>query len=324
MASLSSAVAELTKVFAGRLIEPGAPILRDVRRVHNGAIDKRPALVARCRGAADIADAIRLARAEGLEIAVRGGGHNVAGRGCVEGGVMIDLSLMRHVTSIRTARVAWAGGGALWREFNRETQQFGLATTGGVVSSTGVAGLTLGGGFGWLMPRFGMALDNLRVGRRSCSPTASVVRAERDRASRSVLGGARRRRKLRRRRDARVPAARSRPDRHRRARRASRVRAPRTCCDSSASRRTICRTKRSSWRRCSPRRTDPARRSPASPRSIRVRSPPAKRSRAAQGLRPAGHGRDGPDAVCREQHDARRRRSRRARATTGSRTSCTS
>ena len=94
---------------------------------------------------------------------MRGGGHNVAGRACVDGGVMIDLSLMRQVDR-RSGRRAWraAGGGALWRDFNRETQQFGLATTGGVVSSTGVAGLTLGGGFGWLMPRFGMALDNLR------------------------------------------------------------------------------------------------------------------------------------------------------------------
>jgi FAD/FMN-containing dehydrogenase len=162
MPSLSSSVAELAKVFGGRLIQPGAPTYDEVRRVHNGAIDKRPALVASCRGTADIADAIALARSEGLELAVRGGGHNVAGRSCVEGGLMIDLSLMRNVTVDPAARVAWAGGGTLWRDFNRETQHFALATTGGVVSSTGVAGLTLGGGFGWLMPRFGMALDNLR------------------------------------------------------------------------------------------------------------------------------------------------------------------
>ena len=98
MASLSSDVAELSKVFAGSLIEPGAPSYETVRRLHNGAIDKRPALLASCRGTADIADAIRLARAQGLEIAVRGGGHNVAGRGSVDGGVMIDLSLIRHAT----------------------------------------------------------------------------------------------------------------------------------------------------------------------------------------------------------------------------------
>jgi len=160
---LTSAVAEVAKVFAGQLIEPGAPSYDDVRRLHNGAIDKRPALIARCLGTADISDAIKLARAHGLEIAVRGGGHNVAGRACVEGGVMIDLSLMRQVSVDPARKIAWVGGGATWRDVNRETQQFGLATTGGVVSSTGVAGLTLGGGFGWLMPRFGMALDNLRA-----------------------------------------------------------------------------------------------------------------------------------------------------------------
>jgi len=163
MSSLSSAAADLRKQLSGQLLEPGAPTYDDVRRVHNGAIDKRPALIARCLGAADVADAVRLARAEGLEIAVRGGGHNVAGRASVEGGMMIDLSLMRQVVVDPAGRTATAGGGTLWREFNRETQQFGLATTGGVVSSTGVAGLTLAGGFGWLMPRFGMALDNLRA-----------------------------------------------------------------------------------------------------------------------------------------------------------------
>jgi FAD/FMN-containing dehydrogenase len=163
MSSLATAVTELRKTLCGQLLEPGAPTYDDVRRVHNGLIDKRPTLIARCLGASDVADAVRLARAEGLEIAVRGGGHNVAGRACVDGGLMIDLSLMRQVVVNPVERIAIAGGGALWRDFNRETQQFALATTGGVVSSTGVAGLTLGGGFGWLMPRFGMALDNLRA-----------------------------------------------------------------------------------------------------------------------------------------------------------------
>ena len=162
MASLSSAAADLRKVFAGELLEPGHAGYDAARRVHNGAIDKRPALIARCRGTADIADAIRIAHGHKLEVSVRGGGHNVAGRATIEAGLMIDLSLMRHVGVDPAGRVAWVGGGALWRDVNRETQQFGLATTGGVVSSTGVAGLTLGGGFGWLMPRFGLALDNLR------------------------------------------------------------------------------------------------------------------------------------------------------------------
>ncbi len=163
MSPLNAAVADLRTVFAGNLIEPGAASYDDARQLHNGAIDKRPALIAQCLGTADISDAVKLARAHNLEIAVRGGGHNVAGRASVNDGVMIDLSLMRTVNVNPRKKIAWAGGGSRWRDFNRETQQFGLATTGGVISSTGVAGLTLGGGFGWLMPRFGMALDNLNA-----------------------------------------------------------------------------------------------------------------------------------------------------------------
>ena len=163
MASLSAAVTDLSKFFAGELLLPGAASYHDVRRLHNGLIDKQPALIARCRGVADIAEAVGLGRAHNLEIAVRGGGHNVAGRASSHGGLMIDLSLMRGTLVDPAKKLAWTGGGATWKDFNRETQQFGLATTGGVVSTTGVAGLTLGGGFGWLMPRFGMALDNLRA-----------------------------------------------------------------------------------------------------------------------------------------------------------------
>jgi FAD/FMN-containing dehydrogenase len=107
-------------------------------------------------------DAVSLARALNLEVAVRGGGHNVAGRSTVDGGVMIDLSPMRAVHVDRTARTARVQGGATWAEFNREAQLYGLATTGGVVSTTGVAGLTLGGGLGWLMGKHGLAIDNLR------------------------------------------------------------------------------------------------------------------------------------------------------------------
>jgi FAD/FMN-containing dehydrogenase len=170
---------ELSPTFAGRLILPDAAGYDEARQVHNGMIDRRPALVAQCRGAADVADAIKLARRAGLEIAVRGGGHNVGGRATVDGGVVIDLSLMRNVLVDPRSKRAWAGGGALWRDFNRETQLYGLATTGGVVSSTGVAGLTLGGGFGWLMPRFGMALDNLRSVRMVLAD-GRVVRASDD------------------------------------------------------------------------------------------------------------------------------------------------
>jgi FAD/FMN-containing dehydrogenase len=158
---IAPAIQDLAPAFAGRLVLPGHPKYDEVRRVHNGLIDKRPGLIAQCRGIADISDAIGLARRLGLEIAVRGGGHNVGGRGSIDNGVLIDLSLMRSVQIDARARIARVDGGALWREFNRETQLHGLATTGGIVGTTGIAGLTLGGGLGWLMPKHGMALDNL-------------------------------------------------------------------------------------------------------------------------------------------------------------------
>lgn len=159
--STATALSDLTTAFAGRLLQPGEAGYDEARRVHNGLIDRSPALIAQCRGLADIVDAVSYGRASGLTIAVRGGGHNVAGRATVEGGIMIDLSSMRGVRVDAGQRLAWAEGGCLWRDFNRETQLYGLATTGGVVGSTGVAGLTLGGGLGWLMPKYGMTLDNL-------------------------------------------------------------------------------------------------------------------------------------------------------------------
>jgi FAD/FMN-containing dehydrogenase len=161
MADLSSSVDDLVSHFSGRLLMPGSVEWEGARRVHNGLVDKRPALIAQCLGGADIASAVRLACEHELEIAVRAGGHNVGGKACCEGGVMIDLSLMRHVHVDPKRQVARAAAGTLWGHFNRETQLHGLATTGGVVSSTGVAGLTLGGGLGWLMPKHAMALDNL-------------------------------------------------------------------------------------------------------------------------------------------------------------------
>jgi FAD/FMN-containing dehydrogenase len=160
--SLSQAVTELSRTFSGRLLRPGDPGYDEARKVHNGLIDKRPALIARCAGAADIADAVRLGRELKLEVAVRGGGHNVAGRATSEGGLMIDLAGMKGIHVDPRAHTARAQGGVTWAEYNRETQLHGLATTGGAVSSTGIAGLTLGGGLGWLMGRHGLALDNLR------------------------------------------------------------------------------------------------------------------------------------------------------------------
>jgi FAD/FMN-containing dehydrogenase len=148
--------------FTGRLIRPSDEGYDDLRQVHNGLIDKHPALIARCAGVADVVDAIKLARTMNIEVAVRGGGHNVAGHSTVEQGLLIDLSFMKGIHVDVRGRTVRADGGVLWKELNRETQLHGLATTGGVVGSTGIAGLTLGGGIGWLMPKYGLALDNLR------------------------------------------------------------------------------------------------------------------------------------------------------------------
>jgi FAD/FMN-containing dehydrogenase len=155
-------LAQLAPGFTGRLLQPADAEYDDARRIHNGLVDKHPAIIARCRGVADVCDAVKLARALGLEASVRGGGHNVAGHAVIEGGLMIDLALMQGIHVDPRSRVARAQGGVHWSEFNRETQIHGLATTGGVVGSTGIAGLTLGGGLGWLMPKYGLALDNLQ------------------------------------------------------------------------------------------------------------------------------------------------------------------
>jgi FAD/FMN-containing dehydrogenase len=160
--SVSEAVTELAGTFSGELLQPTDAGYEEARKVHNGLVDKRPALIARCRGVADIADAVKLARRLNLEVAARGGGHNVAGRATVDDGLMIDLSTMKGIHVDPKAKTVRAQGGVTWAEFNRETQLYGLATTGGVVSSTGIAGLTLGGGLGWLMGKYGLALDNLR------------------------------------------------------------------------------------------------------------------------------------------------------------------
>ena len=151
----------LRKSFTGVILTPEAPEYEDARHVHNGLVDKRPALIARCRSVADVVDAVNAARRMKLEVAVRGGGHNVAGRATIDGGVLIDLSPMKGIFVDPTARTVRAQGGVNWGEFNRETQLHGLATTGGAVSTTGVAGLTLGGGVGWLMSRHGLTADNL-------------------------------------------------------------------------------------------------------------------------------------------------------------------
>jgi FAD/FMN-containing dehydrogenase len=162
MSSIAEIIVQVGPSFTGQLLQPTDAGYEDARRVHNGLVDRRPALIARCHGVADVADAVSLARTLKLEVAVRGGGHNVAGRATIDDGLMIDLSPMKGIHVDAKARMARAQGGVLWRDFNRETQVHGLATTGGVVATTGIAGLTLGGGLGWLMPKHGLALDNLR------------------------------------------------------------------------------------------------------------------------------------------------------------------
>jgi len=151
---------ELRASVSGRALEEGDAGYEEARRIHNGLIDRRPALIVRCQNTVDIADAVRFARREGLEICVRGGGHNAAGRAVVDDALMIDLSPMKGIHVDRDAQKARAQGGVLWRELNRETAAHGLAVTGGAISSTGIAGLTLGGGLGWLMAKYGLAADN--------------------------------------------------------------------------------------------------------------------------------------------------------------------
>jgi FAD/FMN-containing dehydrogenase len=151
----------LEGTFSGDLLRPGAAGYDEARRLYNGLIDKRPALIARPRSSADAAAAVAFARESDLEISIRGGGHGVAGRAVADGALTIDLALMKDVRVDPDARTARAGGGATWGPFNDATAEHGLATTGGLISTTGIAGLTLGGGFGWLMGRYGLAADNL-------------------------------------------------------------------------------------------------------------------------------------------------------------------
>ncbi len=154
-------VQELRDAVLGDVITVRDAAYDDARAVWNGAHDARPALVVRCTGAADVIASIEFARSNDLEIAVRGGGHSVAGFSTCDDGVVIDLSQLNGVRVDPAARRAYVGGGAVWADVDHETQAYGLATTGGLVSTTGVGGFTLGGGIGWTMRKFGLACDNL-------------------------------------------------------------------------------------------------------------------------------------------------------------------
>jgi FAD/FMN-containing dehydrogenase len=167
---------ELRGSLTGAVIGPADAEYDAARRCFNALVDRRPAVIARCVGPRDVATAFDFARVHGLEVAVRGGGHNPAGHCVVDGGLVIDLSLLRIVEVDRDERIARAGGGSTWLDFDTATQAHGLVTPGGVVGSTGVGGLTLGGGIGHLVTQHGLTCDNL-VGAEVVTPDGSVLEA---------------------------------------------------------------------------------------------------------------------------------------------------
>ena len=173
------AIGELRTVMDGPVLVPGDPGFDDGRRVWNAEIDRRPAVIARCASAADVAAAIGFARGSGLEISVRGGAHNSAGTAVCDDGLMLDLSLLNEVTVDPAARRARAGGGALLADLDAATQAHGLAVPAGLISHTGIGGLTLGGGMGWLTRQFGLTIDNL-VSAEVVTAGGQVLRAAHD------------------------------------------------------------------------------------------------------------------------------------------------
>jgi FAD/FMN-containing dehydrogenase len=156
-----STVSEFKTKMRGRVLQPGDDGYEQARMVWNGNIDRRPSLIAQCTGVADVIESVNFARNNNLLVALRGGAHSAAGHGTCNGGIVIDLSHMKGIRVDVENRIAIAQPGVLWGELDRETQAFGLATTGGVISNTGVAGLTLGGGLGWTMGKHGLSVDNL-------------------------------------------------------------------------------------------------------------------------------------------------------------------
>jgi FAD/FMN-containing dehydrogenase len=156
-----AALGALEASFRGELVRPDDAGYDVHRKVWNGSIDRRPALIARCAGVADVRAAVGFARDSGVPVAVRGGGHSFPGLSVCDGGIVIDLGSMKGIRIDPEKRTARVQAGVLWGELDHETQAFGLATTGGIVTHTGVAGLTLGGGIGWLQRKHGLTVDNL-------------------------------------------------------------------------------------------------------------------------------------------------------------------
>jgi FAD/FMN-containing dehydrogenase len=167
---------ELQSSLRGQLLKPGDAGYDAARKIDNAMIDRRPALIARCTGVADVLAAVRFARKHDVLVSVRAGGHNVAGNAMCDGGLVIDVSPMKGIRVDPVARTVQAQAGVTWGELDAETQAFGLATTGGVISTTGIAGLTLGGGVGWLNGRFGLACDNL-IGADVVTADGQLLRA---------------------------------------------------------------------------------------------------------------------------------------------------
>src|SRR3954453_19358990 len=157
----SATLAEFEQGLSGAMIRPGDDAYDEARAIWNGAHDARPAVIVRCHGVADVVRSVEFARSEDLVVAVRGGGHSIPGFSTCDGGIVIDLSPMKGVVVDPDIRTVTAQAGCLWSDLDHETQAFGLALTGGLIGTTGIAGLTLGGGIGWLMPSCGLTCDSL-------------------------------------------------------------------------------------------------------------------------------------------------------------------
>jgi len=158
---MTDTTATLNEQVAGEVLVSGQPGYDDARAVWNAMIDRKPGLIVKCKNADDVVKAVSYARDQNLPVSIRGGGHNVAGHAVCDDGVMINLSLMRGVEVDAKKRCARVEGGATWGDVDAETQKFGLATPGGLISDTGVAGLTLSGGIGWLRSAYGLCIDNM-------------------------------------------------------------------------------------------------------------------------------------------------------------------
>jgi FAD/FMN-containing dehydrogenase len=163
MTDINETVAAFKAGLRGQAIEAADPSYNEARAIWNAMVDKRPAMIVRCAGTADVMRSVAFARDQGMSLAIRGGGHNIAGNALCDGGLVIDLSAMRSVGIDPENKIAWVESGALLSDFDHEAQAFGLATPLGINSTTGVAGLTLGGGFGWLSRRYGLTIDNLHA-----------------------------------------------------------------------------------------------------------------------------------------------------------------